>query len=298
MARHLGPTPRPIAEIAEEVGADADSLERMMRLTAPEGLFLETAGGWVEPPLSQALRSDHPGSARPFVRLIASRSQWDAAGCLMEAARTGETAIERLFGMSAWDHYQIDREDRAVFDEAMTSKSHADMAAVKPVLDLSRFGSVADMGGGRGHLLSALLESGARYRGVVVDLPAVLAQAHERPRVTKVGANLLTDPLPPADAYILSKHPPRLQDPEAQIILRAVRAAAQPRSKLFVLETLLPATPEPHFAWTFDVIMLVANGGRERTLPDYERLFAAASFRLEEATMVDTGLSILRAGLA
>ena len=41
----------------------------------------------------------------------------------------------------------------------MTAKAVADIAAVQGAYDFAPFGTIADMGGGRGHLLRAILDA-------------------------------------------------------------------------------------------------------------------------------------------
>jgi hypothetical protein len=47
-----------------------------------------------------------------------------------------------------------------------------------------------------------------------------------------------------------------------------------------VLELVVPEGNGPHPAWLIDLIMLVMNGGRERTSGQWRELLAAGGFRL------------------
>jgi hypothetical protein len=76
-------------------------------------------------------------------------------------------------------------------------------------------------------------------------------------------------------------------DAKATAILSAVRRAAPPGARLLVIEILVPENSAPHFAKLLDITMLVLTGGRERTRKEYEILFAAAGFRLEQ--VIHTG---------
>jgi hypothetical protein len=47
-----------------------------------------------------------------------------------------------------------------------------------------------------------------------------------------------------------------------------------------VLELVAPEESHPHPAWLIDLIMLVMNGGRERTAGQWRELLATGGFRL------------------
>jgi len=61
-----------------------------------------------------------------------------------------------------------------VFDEAMTGKAQGQIAGVLSGYDFSPFKTIADIGGGRGHLLQAVLGANPNARGVLFDQPHVV----------------------------------------------------------------------------------------------------------------------------
>jgi hypothetical protein len=68
-------------------------------------------------------------------------------------------------------------------------------------------------------------------------------------------------------------------------ILRSVRAAASPDSRLAVLETVVPDGNEPHGAKWLDLLLLALFGGRERDEAQWRDLLTAGGFepvRLED----------------
>ena len=56
----------------------------------------------------------------------------------------------------------------------MTAKAVADIAAVLQAYVLGAFRTIADVGGGRGHLLRAILDAVPSAEGVLFDLPKVI----------------------------------------------------------------------------------------------------------------------------
>ena len=59
--------PRPVSDLAESTGADADALRRLMRALAIEGIFTAQGGDvYALNEVSEGLTTDHPRSVRWF----------------------------------------------------------------------------------------------------------------------------------------------------------------------------------------------------------------------------------------
>ncbi len=181
------------------------------------------------------------------------------------------------------EHFAENPAEAALFNEAMVDKASVVVPAVIQAYDFSPFATIVDVGGGRGHLLSAILERVPQASGVLFELPHVIADAvHAAPdRLQLVAGDFFADPLPAADAYVLMEVLHDWGDEDAARILAAVRRAAAPGSRLLVVEVLVPDTPGPDHSKVLDIIMLAVTGGRERTREEYEQLLANAGFKLE-----------------
>jgi len=293
VADHLGETPRPAEILARESDCDANALARMLRLLAVAGVFEATPEGWRHTELSRLLRSAHPQSMRAFARMMGGSVQWAALGELAHAARTGQAAVERIVPGGLWAHFKGHPEDAHIFDAAMTSKSIAEIAAVIPAFDFTPYGTIADIGGGRGHVLAAVLQAAPAARGILFDLPRVVAEVKAGARLEVQGGDFFRDGLPAADAYIVSQVLHDWPDEPARAILRAVRRAASPGAHLLVMEQILADTPGPHPSKVLDVVMLTLTGGRERTRTEYEALMDAEGFRFERAVPTASPVSVL-----
>ena len=118
---------------------------------------------------------------------------------------TGKPAVEVLEPKGAFAYLQ-DRPDEAeIFARAMTAKAILDVNAVIAAYDFARWGQIADIGGGRGHLLRAIIEAAPGAEGILFDLPMVIdtLDADDQPRLTLQAGDFFVDALPSADAYIL-----------------------------------------------------------------------------------------------
>src|SRR4051794_36116124 len=229
VADALGSDPQTAAGLAEEVGADPEALGRVMRLLAAHAIFERRADGQFEHnAASELLRSDHPQSLRAYARFLGSDVVWRCWGELETAVRSGQSAADSVTpgGLFAW---LTDHADAAkVFDEAMAGKAHGQVAAIVATYDFSAFGSIADVGGGRGHLVTAILAAAPTARGVLFDLPHVIDEASRlaSERLELQAGDFFTDSLPSCDAYVLLEVIHDWDDSHAARLLAAVRAAA------------------------------------------------------------------------
>src|SRR5262249_48837991 len=148
--------------------------------------------------------------------------------------------------------------------------------------DFSPFRSIADIGGGQGHLLKAVLESTPGARGVLFDLPHTIDEVSglSSERLTLQAGDFFKDALPACDAYLLMNVLHDWSDEQSVQILRAIRRAAPPNALLLLLEADLPSGPEAHHAKFLDVLMLGWTTGLERTAGQYEALLDRSEFRL------------------
>jgi hypothetical protein len=287
---NAGATP---SEIAAQSGLDADALDRMLRLLAAHGIFVRTADGRYEhTPASRLLRTDEPGSQRSYVRMGGMPAFWDKFTELGRTAREGQGRHDMA---TLVEYFAAHPEEAAIFNSAMVSKSRTVLPAVAAAYDFGPFATIADVGGGRGHLLKLILERAPRARGILFERPHVIADTEPAPRLTLVGGDFFVDAVPAADLYLLMDLLHDWDDADATRILAAVRRAARPQSRLLIVETLVPEMPGPHFGKTLDIIMLAVTGGRERTEAQHAALLAAAGFELTRVLPTPSQYSLVEA---
>jgi hypothetical protein len=71
-----------------------------------------------------------------------------------------------------------------------------------------------------------------------------------------------------------------------------------PKSRLLIIEMVIPAGNAPHPGKSTDIVMLAVPGGQERTEQEYCVLLAKAGFRLERVVPTDSAASVVEAFLA
>ncbi len=307
IADALGDSPATAAELAAKLGVNADALGRVMRCAVTFGVFEDLGGGrFRHTTRSCLLRSDHPQSLRSAARIIGP--SWPVYAALDHSLRTGRPAVEALAPGGVWEWLSAHPHFAQIFDEAMASSAGASLATLLDAYDFSGLRSIADIGGGQGHLLRAVLERVPEATGTLFDQPAVVdsVRSHAAERMSIVGGDFFKDPLPRAEAYLLMRVLHDWDDEQAVSILRNVRRAAPPRGRLVLIEVLLPQTSQPvheaasWLAWpTFmDLNMLAWSSGRERTRDEYERLLGAGGWRLERVVPTEAHVSMLEAAPA
>jgi hypothetical protein len=295
VADALDDAPRTAAELAEATGANADALNRVLRLLASHGVFEARDGRWTHTDLSRLLRTDHPQSMRSFVRMIGFPLYWKVWEDLEYTVRTGLSGGDKVTPGGMWRWLGENPEASRIFDEAMTGKAHGQIAGVVASYDFSPFRTIADIGGGRGHLLQAVLAKALQANGVLFDLPHVVEQAAgiASHRLRLQGGDFFTDALPTADAYLIMQVIHDWSDREAARILSAIRRAAAPGAKLLLIEAIIPDDARPSWIRLLDVHMMTLLTGRERTEAEFRELLRRAGFRLDRTIEIGLKTSIL-----
>lgn len=278
---------RSVDDLADKTGASAPALRRLLRALASVGVFNEAEGRFRQTPLSEHLRSDAPGSLRAWAIHIGQPYFWNTWAQLLRSVKSGESAFREVHGTTAWDYRASHPEENAIFNAAMSDLSKGVVDAIVPSYDFSGMRVVADVGGGEGALLAAILVANPNLRGILFDQPHVLTGAKEllqragvAERCEVVGGSFFESIPGGADAYILKSIVHDWDDASSTAILRACRAAARESSKLLLVESVLRAGNEPDPAKFMDLTMLVMLGGRERTADEFRQLCADAGFRL------------------
>ena len=177
----------------------------------------------------------------------------------------------------------------------MRSLSSVAGPLVVKAVSLDGVATICDVGGGTGRLLRALLDAAPDAHGTLFDLPDVVAGAGDvlgdlpPERWEAVGGSFFDPGAIPAghDRYMMQAIMHDWGDEQAGAILRNVRAAVSSDSRVWVVDGILDPAERDDVAKAVDMLMLaLTEGGRERTQPEWERLFAANGFRIESQTQL------------
>ena len=289
-----------VEELASATATNADALYRLLRALASVGVFAETAPRqFALTPLAEPLRSDVPGSKRALA-LMMGDEQFRAWGEFLYSVQTGQTAFEKVFGQPIFDYLGQHPDKARIFDEAMTGIHGRESSAILDSYDFAGIGLLADIGGGNGSQLAAVLEKHPGMRGLLFDLPHVIERARGRieaaglaDRCQLVSSSFFESVPSGADAYLMRHIIHDWDDEKSLTILRNCRAAMSPGSRLLVIESVIPPGNEPFGGKLLDLVMLLIPGGKERTEEEYRSLFDQAGFHLSRIVPTATEVSVI-----
>ena len=280
IADRLADGPRPVAELARETGADPETLNRLLRALASDGVFAEDSPGtFRNTPASELLVG---GGWSDFATLFGGI--WHRAVSGLDA--TGDVPFPRDFGADIWSWLADHSHERAAFDRAMQLGAIQRMDQLAS-LEWRGDETVVDVGGGNGSLLEGLLKVQPGLRCIVFDLPETVRDEEALgERITFVEGSFF-ERVPDGDVYIVSRILHDWGDEQATAILRAIRAAAPVNARLLILDNVLTEGNEPDGAKWLDLLMLTLAGGRERNDAQWRALLAEGGF---EPVRVEDGL--------
>jgi hypothetical protein len=295
---------RRCSDIAREVGVSEDGLYRLLRGLASVGLFAESADRRFKlTPMGQLLRSDHPESLAGYAQFTAHDSTWRPWGRLGYSVKTGMPAFDHVFGVPIFEYLSKNPQVAAVFDDAMTSISAAEARATSDAYDFKGIETLMDVAGGHGLLLATVLRRHKKIRGVLFDLPHVVAGA--APTFTRAGitgrvriesGDFFKELPSGADAIIMKHIVHDWDDDSATRILQTCHRALGPRGKLLIVDPVVPSGNVPHYGKLLDLEMLVLTPhGRERTKSEFTRLLRGAGFALSRVIATESPLSVVEA---
>ena len=309
VADALGEEERSVDALAATCQADADALYRLLRALASIGIVEETSPRHFRlTPLGKPLRRDVPHSAWPAV-VFWSDLLADSWSLLTDCIRTGKTSFE-VRDPKIPSRWSQDPEANAIFRAVMGTAPAQDYAPIARAWDFSRARLVADLGGGGGSLILAVLELYPHLSGMLVDLEPSIEAARPRfatedaaSRCRLVVADLTQSVPAGADVYMIKHVLHGRRDPDAIAMLRNCRAVVPQDGRLLIVEFILPPTvahPDPHLEAHLmsDLNMLAVTGGRERSEAEWKALLEAAGFRLAGVHAVGSDVGIVEAAPA
>ncbi|MGH7053378.1 MAG: methyltransferase [Stellaceae bacterium] len=296
--------------LAPEVGADPALLYRLLRALASIGLLAENdSRGFHLTEAGALLREDHPHSLKAMALLEEGPEHYAVWKHLVPILRDGkQDGFVREFGASLFKYVQQNARYGAVFNQAMTSYSAVQTQQVLAALateDFSRIRTLCDVGGGHGHLACALAQVYPHLDVTIFDLPEVVAETDQlwapklglSERCRYVGGDMFAG-VPAADAYTLKLVLHDWSDAECVCILANARRAVANAGRIFIAELVVPGPDEPHFSKLFDIHMMCALTGRERTAAEYAELLVAAGWRYDRTLRAPGALQSVIAATA
>ncbi len=287
IADQLADGPLTAAELAQASHVHEPSLYRVLRLLAALDVLAEPEPGRFRlTALGDRLRTGVPASVRSWA-MLADTVGFAAFEPMTEMVRSGATGIELAYGMRGWERLHQDPGRAARFDATMAERTLAFAPSVAARYDFAGLRTVADIGGGQGVLLAAILRAHPHLRGILFEVDVVAGRATEwlhgagvAGRCNVVTGDFFASVPAGADAYLMANVLHDWDDAQSQRILASCRRAMPPGGRVLIIERLIPDDPRAAVpVLVSDLNMLVITGGKERTNAEYHALLAGSGFR-------------------
>jgi hypothetical protein len=288
------------AALAEATNSNSDAFVRLLRALASIDLVRQIDEDRFElAPAGRLLATDQPGSVRGMALHWGERL-WGALAQLDHSVQTGRPWRES--GLEGFEHISQDPGQIEMFHQSMADNTAPAASAMIDAYDFGSFRAVMDVGGSYGALLAELLKAYPSLKGKVLDLPGLAKASRaylERAGVADRGGiqeGSFFDAVPPgADAYLLKSIIHDWDDARAVMILKNCAGAAGPDGRVLVIERIAPeqAGQADYITLRSDILMLTANGGRERTEAQFRSLLARAGLAVRRIVPTVSGFAII-----
>lgn len=288
LATALANGPKASEELAAALGLSTDRLTRLLELLRASGVVkLRRDRRFALTRLGRALDPNHERSASAWVQFFGGPEFFRLAAEL-DAAVLGRGSATAVLHDAEFFAWLADTPDVAArFDAAMANGSRLTGPMIAAQVDWSETLVVCDVGGGTGRVLTELLHAHPSLHGILFDLPSVVAKAGPFPedvlaRLETRGGDLF-ESLPEADTLLLVAVLHDWGDDAVARILERCAAAMKPGGRVVIVDNILDPDRPPFLERHADVMMmLLTEGGRERTVEDICQLAAPAGLRVAQ----------------
>ena len=285
----LAASPKSRDQIASELGADADALQRLLDACVGLQLLSRDDDQYQNTPAATAyLTKTSPQRLTGYIN-YSNSVMWRLWANLEDAVREGTHRWKQTYGWEGpiFSHFFKTEEAKREFLMGMHGFGLISSPHVVTAFDLSRFTRLVDLGGATGHLASAACQRWSNLRAVVFDLPDAVPLAQEivgaspvAERIEVAAGDFFSDPLPEADLYALGRILHDWTEEKILKLLGRIYESLPPNGAVLIAEKLLDDDRTgPRWAQMQDLNMLSCTEGKERTLAEYEGLLKQVGFR-------------------
>jgi predicted transcriptional regulator len=289
---YLTASPKELSQIARDLNLNETMTYRLLRSIASLGFLKEEEDGrrFSITALGELLRKDHPQTLQGVLLLEEGPEHYQIWKHLSRMIKDGQqNAFISEYGKSIFEYAGQNSDYSKVFNDAMSSYSAMHTAMVLEALngyDFTNVSHVCEIGGGQGHLLSHLLSKYNHLNGMILELEHVVNN-QDSSWPTKMGLQdrckyiigNMFEQVPSADLYIMKMILHDWNDDECIKILSNIHKSAPVKSKVFIVEHIVPDPATPHFSKLFDIHMMCATTGRERTIEEYKSILSQSGWR-------------------
>ncbi|MFF4442357.1 methyltransferase [Streptomyces sp. NPDC001621] len=307
----IGDQRKSATELAQEAGTAPQPMLRLLRALAALRLLEETEPGtFAVTAAGTLLDPGRPGSMTPLITSSGTMEEMMKPGWehLTDSLRTGDTSFMKVFGKDFFSYLKDHPERSEGFNEAMSQATRSTAAALPGAYDFSRFNAVADIGGGDGTLLAAVLREHPALTGILYDTAEGLSQAPQtlrrdglEDRCSAIPGDFFVSVPQGADAYLIKSILHDWPDEKCVTILSHIRAVLPAGGRVLIVEPVLSEVADPRAVGQYlgDLNMLVNWGGRERTRAEFDAMCRLAGLEVVSVMpLPGPGFSLIEARAA
>jgi predicted transcriptional regulator len=289
---YLTTNPVDIHQIAQDLNLNEIMAYRILRAISTLGYAKEENDGrrFSITSLGEILKKDHPQTLQGVLLLEEGPEHYQIWKHLPRMIKDGQqNAFSSEYGMDLFEYASKNSMYSKIFNDAMSSYSAMHTTMVLEALnnyDFTNISSLCEIGGGQGHLSSHLHSKYDHLNGTILELePVVRNQENSWPskmglqdRCKYIKGNMF-DQVPSADLYMMKMILHDWSDKECIQILVNIHKAAPDKARIFIVEHIVPEPSQPHFSKLFDIHMMCATTGRERTIAEYKTLLSQSGWK-------------------
>ena len=296
----LGRRTRTTTDLANELDLDEGGLYRVLRALARDGLLDEGSdGSFSLNRMTQPLLKDAPNSMRNMVLQVGSPLTANLWNELDHSVRTGESAWSKLYEGELWNYLDEHPDEGEIFHGAMVELTRDGAMGYAKAYDFGQHETVVDLGGGSGLLLSAILMTYPKLRGIDYDFELALngsattfQEFGVADRARSLTGNMLESIPEDEGAYVAKTILHGLSDKVLTEAMQMWRRSMAKTSRLIVIDIVVPED-KGAFMQYLDLMMLLGSDGRERTEPEFRNLFGKTGFHLDEIIPTASPMSVI-----
>jgi SAM-dependent methyltransferase len=302
LAEHLADGPLTADEVAGREGSAPDTTFRLMRGCVAIGLLtVDPDGRFRETPLLNTLHRNTPRSMRDLALTVTNRAYWLPWTTFGASVRLGHSQAHDALGMDFFDYLERNPAMAREFTDGMTAITVLWALELADTIDTTDVRRAVDVGGADGALLARLQEANPALHGIVFDRPNIaeaakqaVAQSAYAARTEVVGGDFFQS-VPAGDLYLLKFILHDWDDESCVRILSSCRRAMAPDGRVAIVEIVVGDDGDPGLAALMDLGMLAVFKGRERSLPEFDRLLERAGLRRTAVRTMGSPQSVIEA---
>ncbi|GLJ19609.1 hypothetical protein SUGI_0354840 [Cryptomeria japonica] len=280
-------------EIALELPTETPNLHYLSRILtylSTKGIFVQTQTSENPSDILYGLtattkmffvRENNPRSFVPLLLMHTHPVLMTSWHHLHECVLQDSHGFEKAHGKDLWAYGKDDPLVNNVVNDCMSTLTNLAIEQIVSCYDgFKDVKTLVDVGGGKGTALAHIVKAYPHIHGINFDLPHVVQTAPSIPGIENVGGSMFAS-IPSADAIFVKNVLIDWDEDKCEQILGNCHKALPENGRLIVAEniTMEGSMSNKSTDIVTDLVMIVvANGGKERSEKDWKRLLQKSGF--------------------